>query len=267
VCFFSGHGVQVDRVEQILLLADFGNGLGSPLQAGVKVSSLVNGMAPTPARPGIARRQLYFFDACRTPLALMGEDERTASLALSVQVPGADLRMVPRFYAAAPGTEAFGIAGEPTLYTSALLRCLDGAASDRLPEGWVVTVGSLADSLVELLGDAAAREGGEQRCWSEADLASHEMVVVPVAGEPPPTELLLSVMPDAYREHVSVRLRGVRDGTAHDPPSPLLPHPYTCTLPPDYYFLGANGTPPAHGCADDVVFVHGARVRRQLRVA
>ncbi len=196
----------------------------------------------------------------------MGEDERTSSLALSVQTPAADDRRVVRYYAAAPGTQAFGIAGEPSLYAGALLRCLDGAASDRAASGWVVSAASLAEGLDVLLREAAALEGGEQRCWSEGNLASGDMLILPLAGAPPETELELSITPGEYSEHVRVHLRTVLGGVVHDLPEPLRPLPYACRLPPDFYVIGADGTPPARGLPDDVLVVKGPRIRRELKV-
>ena len=49
----------------MLLLEEFGNGIGCSLVNGVDVRNLFYGMAPSTTRPNIANTQLYFIDACR----------------------------------------------------------------------------------------------------------------------------------------------------------------------------------------------------------
>jgi Caspase domain len=252
VFFFCGHGVQRQHDDQLMLLDEFGSGLGGVFAGAVDLHSLFYGVAPTQELPDVARTQLYFLDTCRTlPAQFRDFDLSSASSALAVRTPALDDRRAPRFFSSLPGSSAYGIAGEPSVFTSALLRCLRGAAGDLADdiagERWAVTVGSLARALGVLLSTGTGTTYPVQGFSSVGDLADTSLVVS-YLPERPQVAVTFEVSPATVRDLVTIKVADDLGGT-WDPPTPLRPHPYNYELPAGYYRIGAVGTPPARSIA------------------
>jgi hypothetical protein len=117
------------------------------LKGAVSVTNVFNGMSPFGQQEGVARTQLYFIDCGRTFGQPIGGSYPTQ--VFDEFRPGPDDRNAVIFYAARPGESAFAIEGERTLFSMALLRCLDGEAavyldSEQDPNrSWGVTVSSI----------------------------------------------------------------------------------------------------------------------------
>jgi hypothetical protein len=62
--YFAGHGIQRLVGDHVLLLHDFGR-IGPILDSTLDTTKLIGGMRLSPSYPNRARKQLYFFDACR----------------------------------------------------------------------------------------------------------------------------------------------------------------------------------------------------------
>ena len=64
--YFSGHGIQRDKEDAVLMLQDFAEpGARSILKRAVAFNDIFKGMAPSTDFPNIGMTQLYFIDACR----------------------------------------------------------------------------------------------------------------------------------------------------------------------------------------------------------
>jgi len=155
--YFAGIGKEIARSEPILLLQDFGNDFGPLLRGTVSVNNLVYGLSPTERQLEIARTQLFFIDSSRTDFTgALRHELANSTPVFDATVLGIDDRCAPIFYASQSGGRAFGIKGEQSLFSAALLKCLDGAAavpaaSSSQPDSdhleWEVTTSSLIDGL------------------------------------------------------------------------------------------------------------------------
>lgn len=149
--YFCGMGFQRSATEDLILFEDFG-AVGPALRGAVSVDNLFQGMAPGPDAPDIARTQLYFIDSSRTYEEFSRYQFSSPTLIFDEYHAGADDRSAVVFYATQPGTAAYAISGEKaSLFTTALLRCLEGEAATALdsspPVRWGVTINSLIEGL------------------------------------------------------------------------------------------------------------------------
>jgi Caspase domain len=149
--FFTGNGFQRSFSEDLMLFEDFG-GVGPALRGAVSVDNLFRGMAPRPDASEIARTQLYFIDTSRVP----PHSERLAlsspTMVFDEYGGGPDDRSAVIFYSTQPGQHAFVVPSyKISIFTTALLRCLDGEAATPLAENsqgrWGITINSLIEGL------------------------------------------------------------------------------------------------------------------------
>jgi hypothetical protein len=165
--YFAGHGAQRTKDDAVLLLEDFGDGLGGPLKNAVDLGNIFKGMAWSTDFPNMAQTQLYFADACRDFLGAFKDYEPDdTTQVFRVELGGEDRRCAPIFFAAVPGTKAYALVGEQSLFTEALLTCMNNDAGDfrELPEGdkWCVTVHSLSEALSSIVDDLNLTRGADQ---------------------------------------------------------------------------------------------------------
>ena len=154
ILYAAGHGVMLAKDEGgFVLLEDFADPDRPMLANSLDVPSVRRGLAG----PTVAQRQFFFIDAC----AVRPEAVRTMQTlrgGVGLDEPAeAPPSVAPIYSSAAPGTLALGAPGKGTLFSQALIECLDGLASgpDRTGQ-WVVTdtslVGPLRDRVMELAG-------------------------------------------------------------------------------------------------------------------
>lgn len=235
--YFAGHGVQRTRENQVLLLRDFAADAGDPLSYGVDLSNLVNGMAPTATNPRIARTQLWFVDACRSfPSAFDEYETLTAGTMLTTTLSDRDDRCAPIYFAALPGGSAYGIPGEGTVFSRALIECLEGAAGQKLGNAnWSVTVGSLIAALQEVVD--ADPDAGLQQVWSGGQVARPGTTIVEL-DRVPDVQVRLELAPPARANGISLRVSG--PGGDVPVPAPLQPNPLLTSWPAGIYSFGAD---------------------------
>src|SRR5258706_503636 len=114
-----------------MLLPVYGEGLGGGIAARMITRNIAGGKVPTAIFPDIARTQLYFVDACRITPQEFRQFERMPTYGVfDAEVNDVDDRKAPIFYAAIPGTAAVGRSGKQSLFSDALLQCLEGAAGE-----------------------------------------------------------------------------------------------------------------------------------------
>jgi hypothetical protein len=244
--YFAGHGAQRTKDDAVVLLEGFGDGIGVPLKNAVDVNNIFKGMASTDAHPNIAQTQLYFVDACRDFLAAFKnfEPDNTTQV-FRVQLTGVDKRTAPIFFAAVPGTKALAIRGDQTLFSKALLDCLNGDAGDLREvngqERWYVSVHSLNKALFTKVDDWNRTLNTEQD-FVLGGLVTDKIVVF--LDNPPSVEILLEV--DPLEALQSTRIEALDDQGLPVPvlPHPLDPHPYRCKWPAGFYTISAVIDPP-----------------------
>jgi hypothetical protein len=170
--FFSGHGFQRSFAEDLILFEDFG-GVGPALRGAVSVDNLFRGMAPRPGATEVARTQLFFIDASRAP----ANNERfllsNPTMVFDEYSSGPDDRSAVIFYSTQPGEHSYIVRSfETSIFTTALLRCLDGQAAVPLDGSsqsrWGITVSSLIRGLAESM----------RRLGKTANLSQTQMPVV-----------------------------------------------------------------------------------------
>lgn len=147
--YFAGHGAQRQMGDSILMLEDVGDGVGGLLRNTVEVSNIFYGLAPNGSQRNIARKQLFLIDACRMrPMQFRRYEWMSTSQVFNVEQEGVDDRSAPILLATLPGSQAYGIAGDLSIFARALLESLNGAFTEDVADGkGVVSVSSLHHSL------------------------------------------------------------------------------------------------------------------------
>lgn len=246
--YFAGHGFQRRRGFQVMLLADIGDGVGASLKNAVDTYSLMEGMAPSIDLPDLARRQLYFIDACRLPTidGYRYEKQDCTDVwdvpRLDPDIP--DDRVSTVFYTALPGTEAFAIPGEQTIFGKALMSCLEGGSAEQVNGRWCVTIDALNRGLRHYL----ARLQKEYNISQDFRLSGlGAPIVIRELKTAPKVEVDLEVSPRDRADGVQVSMNDLEQEQQFGPP--LDPNPFRASLHAGKYIVHARfvGAP-----ADDV---------------
>ncbi len=247
--YFAGHGVQRTKDDSVLLLEDFDGRIGGLLRNAVDTNNIFKGMAKSNTYPNMAQTQLYFIDACRDFLsAFKNFEPESTTPVFRVQLSGEDKRTAPIFYAAAPGTKVIGIKGGQTLFSRALLDCLNGDAGELKEvngqERWHISVHSLNAALETKIDDWNKTLGAQQDFilgGLVANTPTHFLDLTPLV------EIVLEVVPlDALN---CTRIKVLDDQGVPIPepvPFPVLPnlHPYRCKWIAGFYTISAEIDPP-----------------------
>ena len=162
--YFSGHGVEPDKF--ILLPEDFG-AKSNPWVNAIDMNETYLAMAGC-----AARTQCYFIDACReapeetakargvTPVSLLFKENL---------IPSA--RTAPFVKAAPEAARAFGLPGEVSYFTSALLDCLKGlGVSQNDGDYWKVDTDSLITALKRRMLRRRLPNGKPMSCDPRGDI-------------------------------------------------------------------------------------------------
>ncbi|GIV07282.1 MAG: hypothetical protein KatS3mg017_0484 [Fimbriimonadales bacterium] len=232
--YFAGHGVIRNRTDQILLLEDFNDGYGSLLRNSTDVNSLLYGMAPSRQYPNIGRTQFYFIDACRNlPRQFTGFESLSPTPAFDVHLPDLpDNRIAPIFYAATVGSVAFAEPGVQTIFSQALLSCLQGAAAERDYQGrWRVTSSALERQLQWEVNALVQKHSVEMSLVVDGLGRDAVLCYLP---HPPQARLQLFLKPPSVHTHARVQIRDGEGTLLYDLPPPI-PTPYEALLAPGYY--------------------------------
>jgi hypothetical protein len=243
--YFAGHGIQRTTQDGVLLLADFGDPNEGTLAKAVELTNLVAGMAPSPSAPNMALTQVWFVDACRTrPEELSGFEKMTVPDVFDVELGGVDNRKAPIFFATVPGALAYSRKNKETVFSSALLRGLAGAAARMSDEEdangrvkWRVTVQSLNLALDKHLPYLAGVGEGVQeftlggQCPGDPVIAELE--------SPPSLELEVTLDPEAAKSAVGIEVCDSA-GQSVDKKAPPIALPYRRSLSAGVYAIHAE---------------------------
>ena len=148
VFYFCGHGLSFGEVQNTLLLEDFGANTNKPTANAIAFDELRLGLM----RRCEARYQCHFIDACRTPPTGDYTDEYGDSDVGDAIVAGGLSRklrekIAPVYFATGLASAAYGLAGQPSLFTQGLLRSFLGSASRDGDEHWEVRVPAVAEGI------------------------------------------------------------------------------------------------------------------------
>jgi hypothetical protein len=240
ILYAAGHGVMLAKDEGgFVLLEDFAQP-GRPIIANsLDVPSVRRGLAG----PTVAQQQFFFIDACSVrPEAAQRLQAARGGVGLDEPVE-APPSIAPIYSSAAPGTLALGAPGMGTLFSQALIECLEGLASspDRAGQ-WVVTDTSLVGPLRDRVMELAVTHGEEQVATAGGTLG-HIVLHKLAAG--PELEVSFSVEPAEAAPFCFARLNDGAGGTIVER-SPLH-EPLVKTLPAGLYTVDVVIDPPDSG--------------------
>lgn len=245
--YFAGHGVQRKKSDAVMLMDDFNRPFQGPLTKAVDLENLFNGMAPpADTTKEVARRQLYFVDACRmVPEEFNSSEWLNVPDVWKVEKSGRDDRVAPIFYAAVPGTEAKALKARNTFFGEALIQCLDGAAGEAMGQNaqgetiWGVSVYSLAKALPAQI-ETLNKKYRVNQDWVPGGFVKDEIICY--MKEPPKVPVALEIDPQDALPYIAIEVRDYAAGAVWDLKPPLRPHPYENSLPAGFYTFTARVT-------------------------
>ena len=188
---FSGHGVEKGKWHG--LLADsFDASKPDPFEDMIDFDEFALGMDQC-----LARQQCFFIDACRnTPpelLARVGANRGTPLVAPAYDSPSDVVRDAAIIRATAAHQTAYGLVGETTRFTSALLRVLRGAGVTELGGRWEVRTDNMVfhlnallnyDSRVRALPAQLVNGPGSDSMGFALHVPDHPLVPIVIGCEP-----------------------------------------------------------------------------------
>jgi hypothetical protein len=203
----------------------------------------------------MARRQLYIFDACRTGLAQFKKlknpgawDPWDAGFPDDAQAAATAALAV---HTATDGKESYGLEGEQSVFSDALLRCLHGSAvgpPQYRPDGqprWTITLASLLARLPRELEESNRLWGAAQTFDSQGVRDNLELREV---DPPPPMEISVQLDPDDAPSQVVLELLD-HNGEILASVQPVDPHPYVFRdIPSGMYNVRARYDAAAPHC-------------------
>ncbi|PYE92088.1 caspase domain-containing protein [Rhizobium sp. PP-F2F-G38] len=196
--FFCGHGI-VSGFQVGLLAEDYGSDEEQPFDGAFGFDGFVETM-----RGATAARQVFFVDACRVGSDALLRSQHVYRLDPLLGLPFAmnpDVKQAV-YYSTLPGQPAFGRIDQQSLFTTALLRSLRGAAATDNNDRWAIETTMLQRSLDFFLDDIADPANGRLQTPQTGMQAVFEIVGMQVApvvplmlrpvwheGEEPPDEV------------------------------------------------------------------------------
>ena len=147
IFFFCGHGVS-RGLKTSLLMEDFGSLENNPLREGIDFEAFFGGMDKCKAR-----NQVYFIDSCRAASAnlILEYNDYTGEPILPMAPGYSGPRSCARYYAAVPGQKAYGRDSQPSVFTEALLKAMQGAGCSGYTSRWKVNTDTLGQGLRVLI--------------------------------------------------------------------------------------------------------------------
>ena len=232
--YFAGHGLQRSKEDTVLLLEDFADpNLGAILSRAISMNNLVSGMAGSVDFPHIAQTQLYFLDCCRVlPRQFKSYEQLEPAYIFDSALVDEDRRNRPVFYSALPGTQAYANKGQQTIFSQAMLDCLNGLAAKAVQVEddiqWHVTVHSLSERLSLHCRELYPKQTFELVHWSD-DISIHRL------DEPPNVTLALELDPAIASLLASLEISNAMGAVVRLLPRPLESHPIVDYLPAGTY--------------------------------
>jgi hypothetical protein len=213
--YFAGHGVEYTRNDSWLLLEDFGQADGGPLENCIASLNLYGGMAGTGAFAQIAQTQFYFYDACRAfPDDLRGFQAEKPSAVWPVPLLDnqTDMRSGGNFYATASGGRTAFVENR-SVFGATLLKALSGGAAGPPSKStggcWAITGKSIFETFTECCAEVCDEMGigtDPSKAWRLSSGSDGGSPLVTL-NEPPSVNLRLNVEPTLAIGKVKVVLK------------------------------------------------------------
>ena len=217
VFYFCGHGLRIGAV-QALLAQDFGSNSHLPFSHAIEPEQFARAMGK--AR---ALQQVFLIDACSTTLKLPEDYEEIQPSSLIQAARNDNLGLTRRAFIRASefGTSAYGVPGAPSVFMTAFLTAMRGAAAvRRTPTEWVANTDVLktaANWLIQQtphgVGQEVAYGGGLSSTVDLHELPGVPLLPVQVTCDPSAFEALAEL-------HVDQLSKG---GQGHWPANVELP--------------------------------------------
>jgi hypothetical protein len=266
--YFSGHGIQRNKDDAILMLQDFAEDEVPMLKRAVALYEIFGGMAPSDEFPEMGMTQLYFIDACRNlPERIKSFAKLQPETVFDVQLGGRDDRVAPIFFAAVNDSVAFGEAGKGSYFNRALLVGLErGAENTKEVDGrtvWPVSVFTLVTAITHEFAkfetDQNFVQGG---LFRDCDIC--------YLNQAPLVDLTIEVLPDAQRESAVIIMTQMVNPPLvpfeWKQPDPPPDYPYTLTSPAGIHRIFATQKGVAAAPMSDKGFQVITQRNRLLRV-
>jgi hypothetical protein len=243
--YFAGHGVQRQKDDAVMLLENFADPFDGPLTNAVAIENFFNGMAP-PTDPAqkVARKQLYFLDSCRiAPGEFRASEWMNVPDLWAPDRNGPDNRLASLFFAAIPGTKAYALRLQQSVFSLALFKCLEGSGGEPMEEDeqgqvrWRVNVYSLARGL-----DAELKKLNEQlRCEQSYEPGRRfNDITVSYLKAPPSVSVSFEIDPADALPYIAVEVMNHENNAVWSLPPPVDPNPYVGDLPAGVYSFRAR---------------------------
>jgi hypothetical protein len=146
------------------------------------------------------------------------------------------------FYTCVPGRKAFGRPGESTVFSQALLQCLDGAAAESPDQtNWQVTLPSLAARLQDRIDALNTLYGSDQRVQING---VGQNMVLHVLDNAPDVDIEVTIDPVAAADYVAIRINDEEERVVRMHAKPI-PEVIRERLPAGQYEVKALIEPPA----------------------
>jgi hypothetical protein len=244
--YFAGHGAQQTSDDAVLILEDFGDGLGGPLKNSVDLGNIFKGMAWSDDFPHMAQTQLYFVDACREFLKAFRDFEPDdTTQVFRVPLGGEDRRCAPIYYSSVPGTKAYAQVGEQSLFSEALLTCMNNDAGDfrEFSEGdkWCVSVFSLSEALSTIVSNLNITRGADQEIVQGGHIKEK---IIHYLDQAPTVNVSLEVEPQEAVNRVRFEILDETGQLLSIVPHPMPSNPYRDTWAAGFYTISATVQPP-----------------------
>jgi len=255
--YFCGHGLSAGALTS-LLMSDFASDPKKLMHGALDLRGFHTGMEQC-----MARNQCFFIDACRAPSRLLLRLLHAGDPVLQPEIKtdiGGRARLGPQFMSTLNGDKSYAVPGKPSLFTSALLESLSGAAAGDEDYGdWVVKTNRLHAAIEYLVNEMIEQKGYEISQQSIADgmqdfrLNTLLKPVVPVH---------LTVEPDHLHPEATLQctdLSGFKEQREADPA------PWTFRLPVGSYTFQATFASPGYMPVSKDEFVRPPYMRRRLK--
>ncbi|WFU19938.1 caspase family protein [Bradyrhizobium sp. CB3481] len=232
--YFGGHGLQRYVNDQILLLKDFGDGKGAPLNHGVDSQRLLRGMAPSDHYPEMGRRQLFLFDACRnTPPAALERDVERVRDIWAIHKTEVDSRSCAIFYATSPGYSSYANRGDKTVFVRAFINAVNGVGAERSGgfisdrAAWTVSATGMANAIAELIKNDPTPFSKDQ---DMVPLGARSDFIFREFKRAPRVKFTIRVSPAKDHKRARLALKDDRAGLVCETGAPIAPYPFERVL-------------------------------------
>lgn len=208
IFYFCGHGF-AQGTDGSLLVEDYGSDNDNALDGAIDFRRFHLGMARCSAT-----EQCFFIDACRASSDTLLENRDYLGRPL-VQIKkdarrGKPTRKGPVFYASLAGDLAYARPNQPSVFTEALIKSLNGAGSDDQEGDWRVETTRLLDALDYFM--SRQFENGAQQVQTPATGDASKVQIHRVTNPLVPVEVVCIPASETARASFDCRMGGASKG-------------------------------------------------------